>query len=136
MSKSTDKIHKAFEGVELFVLADGDYAAPTSHWLLDTWKVQWLELLEELPYSKRHDCDDFAFEYKIAVQHQHAESEFPDDGFAVGVCFYLVGGDRERGHAINWALTEDVALIFIEPQSGEQIQLTDAEKATIFFVYG
>jgi len=139
MSKSRDKIRAELnleEGVPC-VLADKDYAAPTSSFLFgDEVLEEWNVYCEAHPYLKKRDCDDFAFKYKDFMQEHHVASEFPEDGFAVGVVFYLVGGDKTKGHAITWALTEDRGLIYIESQTGLELVMSAAEFASRFFVYG
>ena len=138
MSKSGDKIRACFPEEATVILADGDYAAPTSEFLFEDplWVDHWRGVIMTMDYAAKHDCDDFAFEYKVCISRYHAESDFPNDGFAVGVLFYCVGGDSTKGHAINWALTEDVGLVFIEPQTGKQVELTKEEFDSICFVYG
>ena len=140
MSKSREKIIAEFtveKDPPIIMLADKDYAAPTSIFLFsDEVLAAWKLYCDAHPYVKKHDCDDFAFEYKSFMQGLHAQSKFPEDGFAVGVVFYLVGNDPTKGHAICWALTEDRGLIYIEPQTGLELVMSATEVGSRFFVYG
>ncbi len=80
-----------------------------------------------------HNCDNFASLFYAFSQICHAKSNREEQGIAVGELFYFIGGDKNRGHAINIAMT-DKGLIAIEPQNGRIQELTKAEKESAWVV--
>lgn len=123
------------------VLADTDYACPTLRWLQgpfwDSFQAdRWAKGLRV--WERKNDCDNFARAYAQHAQDCHALSRRTQDadssteGLAVGEIFYTQeksGG----GHAIVCAFT-DAGRLFIEPQNGLTLALTEREIDSIFFV--
>jgi hypothetical protein len=79
-------------------------------------------------WSKKFDCEDFARTFKVLAQACHLKSRGQEDGIAIGEIDYT----QESGeyHCINVAFT-DVGVVFMEPQSGKELKLTENEKNSI-----
>lgn len=81
------------------------------------------------------DCDKFSLAFHSFAQIKYHRQSFHASGIgksiAIGeIYFYTRAGNW---HAINFAITE-VGLVFIEPQTGEEVFLTDGEIQSIGFV--
>lgn len=118
------------------IISDVDYALPKASWLTGTFydfykNWRWEHNLNE--WTMKNDCDNAASLFYCFSQICHAKSNRPEQGIAVGELFYFIGGDKNRGHAINIAMT-DKGLIAIEPQNGRIQELTKAEKESAWFV--
>lgn len=118
------------------IISDVDYALPKASWLTGTfydfyngWRFD--HNLNE--WANKNDCDNFASLFYAFSQICHAKSNREEQGIAVGELFYFIGGDKNRGHAINIAMT-DKGLIAIEPQNGRIQELTKAEKESAWFI--
>lgn len=116
---------------------DADYDRPTTKWLTNsfyTWfkNTRWEGDLSK--WTRKNDCDNFARAFCTFAQDAHALSTGSAEGLAVGEFCYVANSARVKGpHAIVVAFTE-LGMIFIEPQTGEQITLTPEEKQTCFHV--
>jgi hypothetical protein len=89
---------------------------------VDKWQVKW-------------ECRDFARAYATLAQLCNARtssSPADTDALAVGEFWYNPGGDRTKGHAINACFTER-GLTFIEPQTGNPVQLCPVEIQSCYF---
>ena len=53
--------------------------------------------------------------------------------YAVGPLSYLIGGNPADGHDINWFLDGNGHVRFFEPQTGEEVTLSDVELKSVFF---
>jgi hypothetical protein len=87
-----------------------------------------------LSWKKHHDCDNKAMAWKTvadAVFSQNNTTE--NDGVAAGIIFYVQASGT--GHAINFVINADRKVIFVEPQTMKEVQLTGAEQASINWVY-
>ena len=128
-------LRSLFPPTAYFYAADESYAKPTLAWLLDEfWMWFWRDRTDKglLKWTRRNDCDGFARSYAQSAQDCHAiTAGNTDDGLAVGQFFYHqdIGG----AHAIVAAVTE-VGVVFIEPQTGKRLKLTDKEISTCFLV--
>jgi len=129
-----------FANVPLFMAADTTYALPLKSYLIEEFGPAYAKYLDSRGVSKwttRHDCDNFAWRYYIEAQDTHYKSTGSvSEGLAVGVCYFLQGAGLPvvaGGHAINFAIVDDRKLIFIEPQSQQELILTEAERASIWF---
>lgn len=86
-------------------------------------------------WDERFDCNHFAAYYvalaqtRFYIDNFHAETHA--QSLAVGVFWYRPA--RGGAHAIVCAITERGA-VFIEPQTGREITLTPAERASAFLV--
>ena len=89
----------------------------------------------DIPHGNaRFDCNKFAAAYAVGAQMRFYRDMFhswnPAQALAVGEIWY----QSARGpHAINCAFTER-GLLFIEPQTGQEVALTLQEKASIYYV--
>lgn len=120
-------LEAGFKNACIFI-TDADYARPTTNFLtgkfynfyknwlsehnIDTWQAKW-------------DCDNFSSTYYTFTQICHANAGRNEQGISVGEFFYKIGGNG-TGHAINIAVTEK-GVIFIEPQTGKEVGLSEEE---------
>lgn len=132
---NTELIYQSFKQCPNIIVGDGSYAMPTSSWLFGkfkSWYFTMLGALKSSGYSAQWDCDDFASIFRVMAQICHAQTRTrPEEGIAVGELFYMM--DSGGGHAICCAFTEN-GLIFIEPQTGEQLKLSATELQSVSFV--
>lgn len=111
-------------------LADAAYAPPRRDWLLGEFASFFRQSLVALGAStytaESGDCDDYAALYAALARLCHRRTPgHAGAGLPVGVVWYpqRTGG----GHAVNVAITSDAGVIFIEPQTQRQIELTPEE---------
>ena len=85
-------------------------------------------------WDSRYDCNHFASLYISLAQASYTvaawHSETKAQTLALAEVWYLPNGPP-AGHAIVAALTER-GLVFIEPQTGREIQLTAAQRRSIY----
>ena len=95
-----------------------------------------LEALQIPDWREDFDCDDFAMLFKIvsSALHRHAKKVHKDkpESPAVGLMWYTTR--KGTGHAINVCIGEGYKIFFLEPQTGEELCLTDQEKRSCYFV--
>lgn len=123
-----------------FVPSDKTYACPTSEWVTKHF-YNWLKLVQvKLGVSKwqrTNDCDNFSARFAAfaPICHSLTIADQPDapEGIAVGE-FWYHRRDSGGGHAINFAITVDEGLIFIEPQNGSVLKLFDTEMRSCFLI--
>lgn len=88
-------------------------------------------------WDRKYDCNHFAALYIALAQARWAVAAWQSDSapqtLALAEFWYLPGGSGTTGHAIVAADTER-GLIFIEPQTGQSINLTEAEKRSAYLV--
>jgi len=117
------------------VLGDAAYAEVNSNWLPRFYEQFREELYGNgiLKWDARFTCRHFASYYAALAQARYYRESFhefqPANSLAIGT-FWYTRGDGE-GHAIVVALTERGRL-FIEPQSGKEVQLTPGEVGGAF----
>jgi len=80
--------------------------------------------------QEKFDCDDFALVLK---------ADFAIDGYKNGerraaYCMGIVWGQLPGPHAINWIITEDLKVRFIEPQNDQIFDPRPSDKG-IWFIY-
>lgn len=115
-------------------LCDSTYGVPTFRWLSGPfwdWFWEYRTSLGLRVWNRRNDCDNFARAYCQAASDAHALTNGNnDEGLAVGEFWYR----RENGgaHAIVCAFT-DLGRVFIEPQTGKQLTLSEPEIKSCFF---
>lgn len=87
-------------------------------------------------WEGRFDCNKFAAYYCALAQAEFYRDTFhswiPGQALAVGEVWYVPGWSPGKGHAIVVAVT-DRGAVFIEPQTGKRVALTDAERSSIYF---
>lgn len=122
--------------VPLVILGDDAYAEVNSAWLR-TWYASFraeLFRMGVVKWDQRFDCNRFAEIYTGLAQVNFFRESFhsatPAKALAVGQFWYV----REKGgaHAIVQALTER-GPVFIDPQTGEEMNLTPNERKSAYF---
>ena len=116
-------------------ISDRQYARVKKDWLLHGYYNYFIKVLSGLSigdWEEKYDCDNFAELYKAVVQACHNISSVEIEGIAVGIVWYRT--DAGTGHAVNTAIVNDDEIIFIEPQTGRQIELSPTEVHSICFV--
>jgi len=111
--------------------SDSTFNLPTKTWLFSKFYPYFSKELERLgiiEWSEKFDCEDFAAMYKILCQVCHKNSRSTQGGLAVGAVDYQK--DSGEYHCINIAFT-DQGLVFIEPQTGKELKLSENEKNSI-----
>ncbi len=115
------------------VILDGDYSLPTKEWFLgDFASALWTDLnrlgLEHYA-ANANDCDKFALDAVWIAHVSHFKANLkPGTGIAVGMFCYQ--RDAGGAHAINFAIVEEDGqpnIIFLEPQTQQQVYLSDTE---------
>lgn len=116
-------------------MADASYDFPKSGWVVGEyykWFRQVLSALQSSAYvNEAWDCDNYADAFKLFADVAHNRMKRAT-GIAVGVLFYQKEG--AGGHAINVVITSDRGLLFVEPQSGEFVTLTEKERKSVCLV--
>jgi hypothetical protein len=86
-------------------------------------------------WDRQFDCNRFSQSFASFLQIKHlveSRKEFGQgEALAVAELYYKKNG--VTGHAINLILTKD-GFIFFEPQTGKILNLTQAEKDSIFLI--
>jgi len=135
-----------------FVTSDRDYFCPTRDMVFNEiapkyW--QWLSSLNLTKWAHRWDCDNFADAFKLfSCGYYQQAIESTANGIAVGVINYVsisrTEDNRRGGHAINIIYvndgkkddgTDNIGLLFLEPQTCEVKYLTEEEFNSIWTVY-
>lgn len=135
-----------------FIISDQNYFCPNKKFVFQElfpkyWA--WLEALKLTKWEHDWDCDNFADAFKLfacGYYNQNIESEA--EGIGVGVINYMANIKAEDnasgGHAINIIYIENESsqdkidyfdIIFLEPQNGTQLNLTEQEFNSIWTVY-
>ena len=87
-------------------------------------------------WDARFDCNHFSSLYIALAQSKYTvaawNSSTPAQSLAMAEIWYNKDGIKNNGHAVVLIITEN-GPIYIEPQTGQQIQLSDVEKNSIFF---
>lgn len=135
-------LHRAFPALDnrMIVLTDDNYQ------VLDASKAEdyaaaislGAERILENWQADRKDCGKFTFLTCAIAQAGHACTAGPDAGLAVGMFLYLKDG--KDGHQICVALTkvphqEVMNFLLFDPQTGDPVILTEAEKRSVQLIY-
>lgn len=136
-------IRKELKNAECSI-TDKDYAHPSKSWVSERLysnfsKWLWDNNLDRWETYK--DCDNYAFALRVFASLSHAKTmkayhkmgRKTYQGISIGVMFYKINGDNTRRHAINFMVTGDNQLLYIEPQTGKWLQLTQKEKDSVWF---
>jgi hypothetical protein len=113
------------------------YAEVNSEWLTKFYQDYRSELnrLGIVKWNERFDCRRFAGLYAELAQSKFFVESFQSENAAQSLAVGQVWYNLENGkgaHAIIVALTER-GRIFIEPQTGKEVTLTQKEVGSIFF---
>lgn len=115
------------------------YAEVNSRWLTGFYADFRAELfrLGVVRWNERFDCGRFAELYTSLAQAKFYLESFHSrttaKALAIGPYWY-VRGDGKGTHAVVQALTER-GRMFIDPQTGAEIQLTPRESATAYYQF-
>jgi len=140
---------KRFAPQAIIHTPDAAFDCPSKDWLMGEYakwfaKARW-DLDVSVYQSEINDCDDAAAAYRVGCQIANAKRGWKNrlsqmfgrtalpNPLAVAEIWYKTkeGG----GHAINMAYVNDPAeCVFVEPQTGKEVQLTRKEMESIFFV--
>lgn len=118
------------------IMGDATYAQVNSAWLPGFYDTFRSEIFRQgvTSWDSRFDCNHFATYYAALAQTQfylsHFQSWTKAESLAVGTFWYRV---PNGAHAIVFALTER-GLVFIEPQNGQEVTLTLAQRQSAFLV--
>ena len=97
----------------LIILSDEAYTTINRDQVLKAFKISNLGTKEYRP--EVFDCDNFAFAMKAVVDEEGRKLWSLSYEYAFGIVY----GSIPTPHAINWFITSDLEVLFIEPQSGE-----------------
>lgn len=118
------------------ILGEAVYAEVNSRWLPHWYRTyrQQLFKIGLVRWDSRFDCNRFADFYSNLAQAYFSVEMFhsatPAQALAMGP-FWYVRADGKGSHAIVQAMTER-GRIFIDPQTGEELQLTALEQQSGF----
>jgi hypothetical protein len=123
------------------VFADATYAKPTLDWVKSKFYPKFWEHRIQLglrPYTRRSDQDNFARSAAQFAQDCYfitPEGPKPNmkaEGLAFGEIWYAKA-DGSGHRSICVVITEDQGLIFMEPQNGNIITLTQSEILSVSY---
>jgi len=115
---------------------DRTYAPVDKHWLLYPYYKYYRKVLDGLGinnWAENFDCDDWARLYRDLSMACHHAANGTTEGIAVGTFSYKKDGVYP--HMINTAIVDDNKVIFIEPQTGLELILSQREKESCWAVY-
>ncbi|ACB74010.1 hypothetical protein Oter_0721 [Opitutus terrae PB90-1] len=118
---------------------DETYAEVNSQWLFRYYQDFRAELfrLGIVRWDDRFDCNRFAELYTSLAQarfyRESYQSRTPAKALALAP-FWYIRGNGQGAHAIVQALTER-GRMFIDPQTGAEVQLTPQERASAYFFF-
>lgn len=106
-----DKLDGKLQSDCHYIFSDKTYFCPE---LEDAKKIIDISIVETRKYRPNvFDCDDFAFLLKA----DFIKAAYNDEKRKIPYCMGMVHGYLPGPHAINWLITSDWKLHFIEPQS-------------------
>jgi hypothetical protein len=134
---SQEKLTQTTDWIEFSkkFVGDNNYNMPTKNWIKLEFSPFFMGILKNLslPYSFKFDCDDYSSLYRVLAQICHKKSEGNGEGIAVAEIMYKPNWANGLNHAINAAYTDE-GWVFIEPQGGQIIKLTEEEINSIYYV--
>lgn len=141
-----------FRNAKQTVVCDVSYWLPSKDFLI-TKLLPTFRSSNFVPYSNKFDCDDFSRFFALFSQTFYTRVVINKgmEGIAIGEVHYLkksppllnltIAGKvlevpffEYSKHAINCVVLDDLSILFIEPQSGQEIQLSDEELKSIYYV--
>jgi hypothetical protein len=118
----------------LVYAGDSSYTVVRKDWLVDFYP-KYRDRLFKLGVAKADDsfdCNHFSYNFVALAQTDYYVTSFHDrirgDTLAVGLIWYITRFGQ--GHSIVMAVTEQ-GIVYMEPQTGQFVTLTESEKATI-----
>lgn len=118
------------------LLADASYAEVNSAWLASHYEAFRSDLFNKgvVKWDARFDCNRFALLYRAFAQTTFFLATFHDtiqaQALAIGEVWYRPAWGGGGVHAINVAIT-DIGVMYIEPQTGNVLNLSPTELASI-----
>jgi hypothetical protein len=116
---------------------DKSYALVNRKWIKSFYN-EWREDLFKkgvIRWDDKFDCNKFAASFCAAAQIAYFNSSYGDSSkpqaLAIGEIWYYPAYNQ-RPHAIVCAIADD-GVIFLEPQTGEELKLLPIELSSIFF---
>lgn len=126
---------------------DAEYAVPSARSFKRAFESDFAEfmgvvrqlILRKVDYSTNDfDCEDFAILGRACVSMMNVvnrRERRSNRAIPAGVLCYNQGGVEGNGHAINFCVVDrdgKDAVMFFEPQTGREIQLTEEERCSVF----
>jgi len=121
-------------------IADSKYNLPSRSWVFNEFATSLKSVLSYFKTSvwmnENNDCDNFAICAAWLAQTLHSNTnKFSGTGLAIGEFFYK--SELLKGlHAINFAIIKEdgeLKLVFFEPQTGEELNLSMEERMSCYF---
>jgi len=118
--------------------SDANYSIPTKNWVVRNFKKYFKNKMHSdktlgMIWKDKHDCDNFATAYRMYMQSLHSIQE-GESGQSIAVAEIWFMQDNGGAHAINMVIVDNYEPLFIEPQTGNQIRLSNQEKKSTWFV--
>lgn len=116
---------------------DVAYAIVNSKWLEGFYKRWRSDLFDKgvVHWDNRFDCNKFAASYCAAAQIEFYNATFHSrtnaQALAIGEMWYRPD-NAKTNHAIVIVISER-GIIYIEPQNGKEVKLSNKEKSSIYF---
>lgn len=117
---------------------DNTYAIVNYDWLFEFYKVWRSEIFAQdvVQWDDKFDCNKFASSYISRAQIEYFKETWGKDkpqALALAEIWYVDKeiNSKQYRHAIVAALTNK-GLIFLEPQTGERLMLTEKQQASIY----
>lgn len=139
-----------FKNVKSLIISDNTYWLPSRDYVSIRFLPNFIKI-NRIKYSIKFDCDDFSRKFSVWAQEFYTKTVMNKNMESIAVCelFYMKKiqplnlriGDiivelpwmRCARHAINCIVLDDLSLMFIEPQSGQEVTLSDDEIKSIYF---
>lgn len=126
-----------------FIAADGKYWAVNRKWLFEVYIPSYKQFMIEnqIEYTGKFDCDKFSRLFETLALICYSKSEIPTDAEGPAIAEFYYKPDESAmyeqmfhepapGHAINVVYLDTGDIIFIEPQNGEEVHLSETEIAS------
>lgn len=125
-----------------FAVPDAKYILPTRRWIDSDFSSGLWQFQHEMGIarweSESNDCDKFAIAASFYAKwlNHSSPNRNVDAGLAFGELYYLKSGLAGQGHAINFFIAlagDSIQLVCYEPQTRSVVELSPAEKQSVFF---
>jgi len=132
----TGKVYGAAELPPGSFKPDTTYGEVNSAWLAGFYERWRADIFEKgvTKWEGRFDCNKFAAAFCASAQLEYYRDNFhswtPGQALAVAEVWYRP--DKGGAHAIVVAMTER-GPVYVEPQTGKELALTESEKRSVYF---
>lgn len=124
-----------------FALPDSVYVMPTVRWINSEFSSGLWQFQTELGISRwsaeSNDCDKFAIATSFYAKWlNHSSPNRIQAALSVGELYYYRNADISQGHAINFFVVlvgDSLQAVFYEPQTRSIVELSKAERESVFF---